>query len=333
MQSPDLQQVFFSTLRNAIPANVSMVDEIAEVLNLGYDSVYRRIRGDKPISLGELKTLCDHFHVSLDQVLQLNNDSIVFQAPGINNELDFKGYLNGVLAEFHAFNSFDKNEMHYLCKDLPIWHFFTFPEIAAFKMFCWLKTIQNNPTYQHKVFSIEQYRFDEYLRLGEQILNEYNKIPSVELWSYETINSTINQIQYYRDAKFFAQPEDFEMVLESLKKMVAHLSLQAEERKKFTPGKAPAASAAPYDLYINEVLLGNNTILITLEGTLYCYINYNGLNYFKTRDPRFTAKSMQHLKTLISRSTYISNTGEKYRTKYFSILQDKIDSCLYSAKV
>src|SRR5207253_950661 len=55
MNSADLQQVFFTKLKNVIPANISMVDEIADILDIGYDSVYRRIRGEKPITLGELK--------------------------------------------------------------------------------------------------------------------------------------------------------------------------------------------------------------------------------------------------------------------------------------
>ena len=325
MNSTDLQQVFFATLKSVVPSNISMVDEIAAILNIGYDSVYRRIRGEKPITLGELKILCDHFHISLDQVLQLNNDSVVFQAPGINNDVDFMGYLNGILSEFKHFNSFENKEMFYLSKDLPMWHFFLFPEIAAFKVFCWLKTIQNHPEYQHKLFSLEKFPFHDFYKTGQQILNEYNKMPSLELWSYETINSTFNQIRYYRDAHLFENPNDLDVVLDSLKRMLNHLKNEAEEGVKYLPGVSAVAAKASHKVYINEVLLGNNTILLTLDGQQFCYINYNGLNYFKTRDVRFTTRSMQHFNTLVSRSTHISGTGEKYRNKYFSWLEEKIN--------
>jgi hypothetical protein len=328
MEASNLQQLFFATIRNAIPANISMVDEVAEILKLSYDSIYRRVRGEKPITLDELKILCDHFHISLDEVLQLNNDSVVFKAPGINGNVDFSNYWTGMLAELTYFNSFKERQMYYLCKDLPIWYFFHFPEIAAFKMFCWVKTIQNNPAYTHKIFSIAEYRFDEQYLLGQQILREYNKIPCVELWSYESINSTINQIQYYRDAQLFATKEDFDQVLLSFKKVLFHLREQAESGKKFMPGTSAELSVNRYDLYINEVLLGNNTTLISLDNILNCYINYNGLNYFKTRDARFTKKLMDHFNTLISRSTYISNTGEKFRMSYFMALEDKINRTL-----
>ena len=330
MNSADLQQVFFTNLKNVIPANISMVDEIADILGIGYDSVYRRIRGEKPITIGELKVLCDRYQISLDQVLQLKNDSIVFQAPGINNDIDFSGYLAGILTEFKFFNSFDKREMFYLCKDLPIWHFFLFPEIAAFKIFCWMKTIQNHPDYQHKTFSLVNFPYDEFYKTGQHILNEYNKISTVELWGYETVNSTINQIQYYRDAKLFATDEDLKQVLASLQKMLDHLKSESVAGVKFMPGTSSSNSKIAYNLYINEVLLGNNTTLTNLDDTLQCYINYNGLNYFKTRDVRFTSKSMRHFDTLVSRSTHISGTGEKYRNKYFGLLEEKLMSILRS---
>ena len=86
MTETNLQRELFNHIRNSMPNHLSMVDAIAEILNISYDSVYRRIRGEKPISLDELKILCARFNLSLDQVLQLNTESVVFNAPGINGE-------------------------------------------------------------------------------------------------------------------------------------------------------------------------------------------------------------------------------------------------------
>ena len=110
MESNELQQAFFSTVKNSIPPHLSMVDEIADLLKLSYDSVYRRVRGEKPITMAELKILCEHFHISLDHVLQLKTDSVVFQAPNINKENEeFIDYLHGMLKQLRYFNSFGKS--------------------------------------------------------------------------------------------------------------------------------------------------------------------------------------------------------------------------------
>ncbi|HQZ76089.1 MAG TPA: helix-turn-helix domain-containing protein, partial [Chitinophagaceae bacterium] len=71
METNHLQQQLFSHLKENLPAHLSLVDELCDLLDLSADSVYRRIRGEKPITLSELKKICEHYHLSLDQLLQL----------------------------------------------------------------------------------------------------------------------------------------------------------------------------------------------------------------------------------------------------------------------
>ena len=52
MDTSELQQKLFQVIKTNIPANESATDEIARVLNVSVDSVYRRMRGEKTISLG-----------------------------------------------------------------------------------------------------------------------------------------------------------------------------------------------------------------------------------------------------------------------------------------
>ncbi|MFL5741678.1 MAG: hypothetical protein ACJ75B_15740 [Flavisolibacter sp.] len=325
MESSDLQQVFFNTVKNAIPVHLSLVDEVAAVLHLSYDSVYRRIRGEKPITLSELKLLCDHFHISLDQVLQIQSEAVVFHAAGINDgEQEFKSYITGILQQLKYFNSFREKEMMYFCKDLPIWHFYTYPEIAAFKTFCWIKTFQNHPDYQNKTFSLAGFPFDDLYRIGQQVLQEYCRMPSVELWNMVSLNSSILQLKYYKDADMFDNEEDFRAVLDSLDKTLDHFQNQAEKGLKFMPGATDLGFQSPFRLYVNEVILGNNTILVEMDGHRQCFINYNVLHYLMTKDQRFNDKAFNNFQNVLTRSTMISGTGEKYRNKFFRELRQKV---------
>ena len=72
------QVLLFRYIKSSLPGHVSLVDQIADLLNISNDSAYRRIRGEKEISLSELKALSEHFKISLDQVLQLKNELVVF---------------------------------------------------------------------------------------------------------------------------------------------------------------------------------------------------------------------------------------------------------------
>ena len=70
-------------------------------------------------------------------------------------------YLKGLLKQFKMFNSFEKMEMLYQCQDAPFFYFYLFPEIWAFKTFCWLKSVLNEPDYQNKTFSLDEFPFEE----------------------------------------------------------------------------------------------------------------------------------------------------------------------------
>jgi hypothetical protein len=327
MTSPDFQQAFFSRIRQSLPQHVSLADQLVDLLGLSHDSIYRRIRGEKPISMNELKLLCEHFHISLDQVLEIKSEAVLFQAPDINEPApEFTDYLNGILKQFTYFNSFTNRKMFYLCKDLPFWYFYIFPEVAAFKTFCWIKTVQNHKDYTDKKFSLKEYAFDDCFQIGQKILREYNRLPCVELWNYESLSSTLRQIEYYKDAGLFASKADLAIVIDSFHRTIEHLNKQAEAGARFIPGIAHASSDQHYELYINEVILGNNTIMLDLDSMPHCFINYNVLSYLFTKDTRFTKQAFASFKNLMSRSTNISGTGEKFRNKYFEYQFEKLDA-------
>ncbi|MEI9809221.1 MAG: hypothetical protein WDO16_15915 [Bacteroidota bacterium] len=135
-------------------------------------TVFIAVSGEKkPITLSELKKICEHYHLSLDQLLQLQNESILFQAPGMNDGYgEFVDYLKGMLGQFNYFNSFKTKEIRYLSKDTPFWYFYLFPELAAFKTFFWSKTLNNNPVLSNKLFSLAEYPFDDCFAVGQEIL-------------------------------------------------------------------------------------------------------------------------------------------------------------------
>src|SRR5438045_6308887 len=101
MESADQQILFFQHLKDKIPAHLSFVDEISQVLHISEDSAYRRIRGSKTIDFEEIRELCLHFKVSLDQHLNLSTHNMIFTGRFIKTgDFNFKAYLETMLAQF-----------------------------------------------------------------------------------------------------------------------------------------------------------------------------------------------------------------------------------------
>lgn len=326
MDTNELQKQLFKHLKETLPPHLSLVDELESLLGLSADSVYRRIRGEKPVTIPELKKICEHYRLSLDQLLQLNTDTVVFRAPDLKRgQYPFIEVLKSMLQQLKYFNSFRKKEMLYLCKDMPIWQFYLFPELGAFKSFVWAKTIHNEPALAGRQFSLADYPADEYNSLGCQILKEYNTIPSVELWNEESINSTLNQLKFYKDSGGFKNREDISRVIDSFDQTVEHLRHQAEKGQKFMPGDSELAYKAPVQLYVNEIVIGSNTIMAIVDEARLSHIPYNVFSFMFTSDPAFNESIYHGFQTLKSRSTLISGTGEKERNRFFSTLKERIN--------
>ena len=63
--------------------------------------------------------------------------------------------------------------------------------------------------------------------------------------------------------------------------------------------------------------------MAVLNNTKVVYINHSVLNIIMTKDPVFTEYTYQHFQNIMRRSTLMSNTGEKERTKFFNIYAGK----------
>ncbi len=326
MNSTGAQQVFFNHIKGLLPPHVSFVDEIAEVLNISNDSAYRRIRGEKPIALEEIKLLCNKYKISLDQLLHLDSDSVIFSGKRADPEnFNFELYLEDFLLQHQMINSFEQRELLILPKDVPVYHYYNFPELAAFKYFFWMKTILNYPDYNKTKFDVSLIT-EHLIKTGEKILSAYNKIPSTEIWNVENINTTLRQIEYYIDSNVFNSSKDIVKIYECLQQSMDHVEFQAEAGYKINQPGHGQREGAPFNLYFNDFILGDNIYMPILNGKKMAFISHNFLNYMNTKDEGFAEYTYNHFQNILQKSTLISVVGEKDRRRFFNRVRDNINS-------
>jgi hypothetical protein len=327
MEPASIQMLFFQHLKLSLPAHISMVESVAELLQISIDSAYRRIRGEKPISFDELKILCTNYHISLDQFVHIQTDSVVFNGKTTTSTRNnFEQYLKSVLQNVEFMNSFSKKEMLYLNKDIPIFYHFLYPELSAFKSFFWMRSILNYPEYANKQFNITDCINEGVQQTGKKLAEAYSLLPSQEIWNIESINSTIRQIEYYKDTRVFTSRDDVLVIYECLEKTMNYIQQQAEAGCKFSPDGKHINRQVTYKMYVNEFILGDNTILALLGDAKVVYINHSVINFMLTKDTTFCEYTCQHFQNIIKKSTLISEVGEKERSRFFNLIKEKINA-------
>lgn len=307
-----------------LPQHESMVDIVSEILHVSSDSAYRRIRGETPLILEEVRQLCNHFHLSLDQLLNVKSNYTLFQTERVHHEkFSFEKYLEGILAQTKQISGFMRKEIIYLSKDLPFFHNFSAEPLFAFHYFFWMKSIVHHPDFEHRHFSPDCLT-PELKKLGADILEAYYAVPSTEIWNTECVNSILFQVEYYLDAGYITNDRDARIIYEALEMLLVHIKDQAENGCKFMPGESPQTKKNNFRLFYNRATLGDNTIVAVTEQLKTVFINYDVINYMNTRDEKFCSDTYADIQALMKRSTLISETSEKQRNIFFGIMLSKI---------
>lgn len=325
MNINESQQEFLQLVKSRLPADASLAEELASLLNISSDSAYRRMKGEKLLTLEELYTIAAKYKLSVDQALHIDHGGFIFQGNLLNPETyRYDDYLKGILNNLAYMNSFNKKEFYYLCKDTPIFHYFLSKELATFKYYFWMGNLVYFPEFRNKKVSFENYP-EELNRLGENVLKLYNQIDSVEVWNMESWNTTLHQIEYYLDGQMFQSGEDVMKVYEAAGKVLGHLEEQAKLGYKFNYGDPQKTKLGSYKMYFNETVIQDNSMIALLDQSKIAFMPHTAINYMMTRDMAYCENYYQYVQNLIKRSTLISEVSEKERSRFFRRMRDRIE--------
>ncbi len=321
-----IQKRFLDEIRKGIPDNISFAELIADDLDISNDSAYRRIRGDTHLTFDECRILCTKYGISLDSFFVNSNDYVLFNYRAIDTEtFDFGKYFMSILENLEAIKRFEAKELIYAAKDIPPFHLFMFDRLAAFKLFFWMSNIFHFKDYENKNFGFDTIP-SESLTLAKKVWESYISIPSTEIWSEETINATLRQIEFFYECGKFESKEIALQLLNDLKDVVIHLQKQAKRGYKFLYGKDDAkGNEGNYQLYYNEILIVDSTIFFKMGDMKMVLLGNNVMNILSTSDPLFCDHTKNILNNIIRNSTLISVVGEKVRKKFFHRLIHKVE--------
>ncbi len=324
-QVPDFQKTLFEEIRERLPTDASFVHEIAELLGISYDSAYRRIRGEKALDIQDLYILADSYSLSIDTLFKRHGNKIVFDYFTLEPEkLGMKEWLGLILADTKETAQASNKQIVYAAKDPPVFHNFQIPELAAFKLFFWQKTLCQFPEFKDKKLRLDDADM-KIINMGRQLLSVSNKIPTIEIWNEDTFNITLRQIEYYKVSGYFEKEDDVINLCDKLEKWVEHIRKQAECGFKFLYGEPAEGLENTFSMYENEVVLNDNTILVRRDETTTVYLTFNTLSLLITKSPAFCLNVDNYFNQLIRKSNQISVSGSKERNRFFNKLLHTIE--------
>ena len=290
------------------------------MLETGLDSAYRRIRGDKTVSFEESVKLCRHFGISLDSFIfgeekyQFKYDLPPFDTSNIR---DYMTYIYEFAAMMDSLIKKSESTIILSAADIPVFYFLEYMDLTLFYLFSWHKNTYKIPE-NYEEF-VKAFNIDELWHYSANIAANYKKIDSFEVWTPNTVDSTIRMLRYHVAMKHFEDDKIPIRFCDQLMDIVNKLQIWMETGKKDREGN-------PFNFYVNDIDIGNTFILFKKAQNVNCLVKLFSINGLNIKNCQFCQEVENWLHNLIDRSTLISGTSVLERFRFISNQKEKIQT-------
>lgn len=312
-----LQDRLFENIRIRYPDPSAMADDLAQTLNISKDSIYRRLKGEKPLLYEELMVLLEQYNLSLDALSGNDEKTVIFRGKFLNEEdFDLHAMLSDMASQLTQLSQLHHPLLYYISKDIPVFYYLGNPAACAFKFFVWLRTQFRFTSWENKPFSFSILT-DELTKAAGKVTLCYDVIPSVEILNADNILNDLRQIEYYHRTQMISESGDLEIIYAAFHELVEQM-----ERKAAKGSKSGTVSLS---VYVNDFYVGDNTVLAETDEVQRVFLNHAAINFMSTDHKAFVRYNQDFIKNLIRRSTLISEVGERTRSRFFHLIHERIE--------
>ncbi|MDR2585322.1 MAG: hypothetical protein LBC84_03750 [Prevotellaceae bacterium] len=319
-----VQEGLFEEIRQKLPQHQSLVSVISDMFGLGLDAAYKRIRGDKRLDLDEICALCKRYKVSFDQIMDVkypHDFDCKYRPINSSVPIEYHDYINSLSENFKKLRHSKESSILLSATDIPVFHLLPHKELRFFKLFTFAHGVYNYKESWEKFIS--EMSTKEIEDKHKIISRDYELIPSTEIWTESTIDSTLKLIKYYHDISVFPDVELPMLLCEQVLSILNNLESWATKSQKND-------CDTPFTLYLSEMEIGNTYILLKNPIGDNCIVKLFTINHLDISDKEFCKEAEDWLTKLSRRSLLLCGGSEKERIQFFNLQRRKVQSVIDS---
>lgn len=317
-----MQEQFIKYLKTKVQDNTSFVEEIASVLDIGYDAAYRRVNLKTSLSLEESVKLAKYYKISLNKLFEVGSKSTILAdlSPPIHNKQGLEMWLKQSYNSVFPLTKLKSSSIIYSAKDIPLFHTLKDSYLSRYKIYVWLKDvdpemIRNKVSFDNFIKNISESLLENAFKLGEV----YKDINITEIWNNTTINGTLQQVLYYFEAGMLSK-ELALLICTDIEDVIRHVEKQAIQQSLIG-----SQNKAIYNLYINDIHTMSNTIMVKTPYQKVFFTPFTVISYFKIEHQPTCELMFEFFEKQMSISKLLVNAGEKDRSLFFNRMHQKIN--------
>ncbi len=317
-----MQSQFIKFLKEKNAGNNSFIDEVASVLDIGYDAAYRRISLKTNLTLEEGVILAKHYKISLNKLYEVGSpDTIIAEkSPRILDMTHLESYFSRSVENLIPLTKLSSASILYSAKDIPLFYTLKDSFITRYKIYVWLKLTnkemtKNKVSFDNFIETIPNSLLEKAFELG----HTYNFINITEFWNDNTINGTLEQIIYFYDSQLLSKNLALK-ICDDLEEIVHHVEQQTIQQSIIN-----SKNNASYNLYKSDLLTMSNIIMVKTTHRKAFFVPYTVLEYLKIEHKETCDIMDDFFNRQMTNSKLLVHSGEKDRTLFFNKMHKKIN--------
>lgn len=314
-----MHEALLHAIKEKIPQGTNIANVLMDILFIGKEAVYRRLRSEVAFTMEEAATISRHFRISLDDILGENTlKSRPFQ-------LKMTEFVNPMEADYEQMEEFiallhnsrqdTHTEMTSAVNVLPQTLYFKYQYISKFYMFKWLYQWNNkDPLKSLEDIEIPARLADIHKRYVEESLHIKNSYYILDNLLFQYF---VNDIRYFASIRFITH-EDVVAIKKDLLDLIDYMEAVASKGHFETGNKVQFyLSNTNFDSTYSYLQTANYNISHIRVFTLNAVVSLDVSTFMQLKN---WVNSLKRLSTLISES------GEMQRVQFFKKQRELVNT-------
>ena len=309
MITNELNTGLVNAVREKLPSKDNLANALMDILYIGKEAIYRRLRGEVPFTLTEAAVISRKLGISLDKMIGVSfRDNAVFDMNIVSSEKPFEAYYSILEKQVDLFRSVKEDETSEIGTSsniIPQTLSLKYNMLSKFRLFKWMYQNENIKCKHFEEMEIPQKMVEKQKEYSDLV----SHIHSVNyIWDNMIFSHLVNDIQYFCSIHLITD-EDKDMLKEEL------FLLIDEMEELSARGKSKAGNDVK--IYISNINFEATYSYLDTSSTQLSLIRIYSINSITTQDQEMFRGLKEWIQSLKKFSTLISESGEMQRIQFF----------------
>ena len=294
--------------KEKMPTGTNLANTLMDILYIGKEAIYRRLRGEVPFTLAEAAVISRKMGISLDKMIGVSfSNNAVFDLNVVHHTNTFETYHDILTKYVDAFDNIREDpttEMATSSNILPQALYLKHDVLSKFRLFKWMYQNENikckhfdELEIPHKIYNIQK----DFVNMTQQMkTTDY-------IWDNTVFEHVVRDIQFFSEIHLVSE-EDKELIKDDLLLLTDELEELA--------GKGKYETGNDVRIY-SYVATSNSHISM---------IRIYSINAITTQDDGMFRSLKEWVQSLKKFSTQISESGEMQRIRFFNEQREIINT-------